>query len=155
MSGERFTLDTNILVYSIDRTAGAKQAMAQEAIRLAAVGRLPPDPASGVGVLRRRDPQGPSPGRRRGGLGAGLGWTCFPACRTPAPRHARRSTSPARSRRSYWDALLLCTAAEGGCGAILSEDMADGAVVAGVRIVNPFGADALTPAAMQVLAPAG
>ncbi len=154
MSGERFTLDTNLLVYSIDRAAGAKQAMAQTVVRMAAVancrltlqtvsefyavatrkGHLPPDVAAGLA----RD------------------WLDLFPCLPHSGAATRQALDLAGSKRaSYWDALLLCTAAEGGCGTILSEDMADGAVVGGVRIVNPFGPGALTPAAMQVLAPAG
>lgn len=41
-------------------------------------------------------------------------------------------------RASYWDALLVATAAEAGCSVVLTEDMADGAVLGGVQIHNPF-----------------
>ncbi len=154
MSGERFTLDTNILVYSIDRTAGAKQGIAQEAIRLAAVGRchLTLQAVSEFYAVVTRK------GHLQAGVAAGLAraWLDLFPCLSHSGAATRQALDLAGAKQaSYWDALLLCTAAEGGCGAILSEDMADGAVVAGVRIVNPFGADALTPAAMQVLAPAG
>ena len=44
-------------------------------------------------------------------------------------------------RTSYWDALLITTAAEAGCSAILTEDMADGTTLSGVRIINPFAGD--------------
>lgn len=44
----------------------------------------------------------------------------------------------ARYRLSFWDAMLWAAAREAGCGAILSEDMRDGQVIGGVRIVNPF-----------------
>jgi len=44
----------------------------------------------------------------------------------------------ARHRLSFWDAMLWAAAREAGCGAILSEDMQDGQVIGGVRIVNPF-----------------
>ena len=52
---------------------------------------------------------------------------------------------------SYWVALFLATAAEAGCPAVLSEDMADGATLAGVTVINPFTPDggiALAAAAM-------
>ena len=52
---------------------------------------------------------------------------------------------------SYWDGLLLATAAEAGCAAVLTEDMADGAVLHGVRIVNPFAAAGLSPEAERLL----
>jgi len=41
-------------------------------------------------------------------------------------------------RASYWDALLVATAAEAGCGLILTEDLADGGKLGGVEIHNPF-----------------
>ena len=55
-------------------------------------------------------------------------------------------------RASYWDGLLIATAAEAGCSAIMTEDMADGAVLDGVRIINPFTSFGLSEAARRVLA---
>lgn len=40
---------------------------------------------------------------------------------------------------SLWDAMILRAAATAGCDVIHTEDMADGAVIGGVRISNPFG----------------
>jgi len=39
---------------------------------------------------------------------------------------------------SYWDALVIVSAAGAGCARILSEDLADGASYGGVRVENPF-----------------
>jgi predicted nucleic acid-binding protein len=39
---------------------------------------------------------------------------------------------------SFYDALIVEAAARAGCAELLSEDMDVGAVIAGVRIVNPF-----------------
>jgi predicted nucleic acid-binding protein len=38
----------------------------------------------------------------------------------------------------FWDALILSTAASGGCSLLLSEDMQDGFAWRGVTVVNPF-----------------
>ncbi len=57
----------------------------------------------------------------------------------------------AAGQASYWDALLVVTAAEAGCTAILTEDLADGTTLAGVRIVNPFAGASLSPAAEALL----
>ena len=38
----------------------------------------------------------------------------------------------------FYDALILQAAAASGCSLLLSEDMQDGAVLNGVKIVNPF-----------------
>ena len=43
-----------------------------------------------------------------------------------------------RRRLSYWDALILATAKLNGVPNVLSEDGRDGAVLEGVRIINPF-----------------
>jgi predicted nucleic acid-binding protein len=38
----------------------------------------------------------------------------------------------------FWDALIVATAAVGGCSLLLSEDMQDGFAWRGVTVVNPF-----------------
>lgn len=38
----------------------------------------------------------------------------------------------------FWDAVILCVAAEADCHLLLSEDMQDGFIWRGVTIVNPF-----------------
>ena len=55
---------------------------------------------------------------------------------------ARRVPPPdaVAGRASYWDALLVATAAEAGCRLILTEDLADGTTLGGVTIHNPFTA---------------
>ena len=39
---------------------------------------------------------------------------------------------------SFWDALVLRAAKQAGCSVLLSEDMQDAREIDGVRIVNPF-----------------
>lgn len=41
-------------------------------------------------------------------------------------------------RISFWDARILQAARQSGCVQLLTEDLQAGAVIAGVRIVNPF-----------------
>ena len=72
----------------------------------------------------------------------------FPASRT-AVRVALGEM--AAGRLSYWDALMLASAAEVGCSAMLSEDMQDGATLLGLEIVNPFGADGISSRAAELL----
>jgi predicted nucleic acid-binding protein len=53
---------------------------------------------------------------------------------------------------SYWDALLVATAAEAGCSVVLTEDMADGSTLNGVLVHNPFAAGGeLTDLTRQLL----
>jgi predicted nucleic acid-binding protein len=42
---------------------------------------------------------------------------------------------------SYWDALTIEAAASAGCDRVLTEDLATGSIIRGVRIDNPFSAD--------------
>jgi len=58
----------------------------------------------------------------------------------------------AAGQASYWDALLVHTAAEAGCTAILTEDLSDGTEFAGIRIINPFAGTSLSAAAEALLA---
>jgi len=76
----------------------------------------------------------------------------FPA--TPASANAARAVLAIATagQASYWDALLVATAAEAGCTTILTEDLSDGSHLFGVRILNPFAGSALTAEAAALLA---
>jgi predicted nucleic acid-binding protein len=43
---------------------------------------------------------------------------------------------------SFWDALIVRSAANAGCSALLTEDLQHGRVIEGVRIENPFRVEA-------------
>jgi predicted nucleic acid-binding protein len=47
--------------------------------------------------------------------------------------HAVRGTS-------FYDALILQAAIASGCAVLFTEDMQDGALIAGVKVLNPFAA---------------
>ena len=48
------------------------------------------------------------------------------------------ATLSRRHRLSYWDAMIVRSAAELRCGTLWTEDLHDGQVVDGVRLTNPF-----------------
>jgi predicted nucleic acid-binding protein len=75
----------------------------------------------------------------------------FPTATASATAVRIALSTAAASLASYWDAVLIATAAEAGCTAILSEDLSDGLIIAGVRIINPFGGAGLSPAAQSLL----
>ncbi len=58
----------------------------------------------------------------------------------------------AAARFSYWDALLLATLGRAGCTVLLSEDMTDGAALAGVTVRNPFAGTELPEEVAALLA---
>ncbi len=51
---------------------------------------------------------------------------------------ASAMAAAASGRFAFFDALLLATAGEAGCVAVLSEDMADGATLGRVRVLKSF-----------------
>jgi predicted nucleic acid-binding protein len=150
MSAERFTLDTNILVYSIDNAAGIRRTQAREIVRRAVRldCRLTLQAMSEFyAVVTRKHGVAPAlvAMQVRDWLSA------FPSIAASEMAVRAALVAAVERRTAYWDALLIATAAEAGCTAILTEDMADGTVVDGVRIIHPFGADGLTEAAAALL----
>ena len=150
MSGRRFTLDTNILIYAVDSRAGARQGLAAEVIERAARGdcRLTLQAVSEFYAAVTR--KGIVPARDAAMIAAD--WMALFPC-APASEGALRLAldAAAAGRAAYWDALLVASAAEAGCAAVLTEDLGDGGTLFGVRIVNPFAADCVAAAALEVL----
>lgn len=151
MSGERFTLDTNILVCSIDPDAGAKHRTAIEVIdRIVELDCcLTLQAVSEFFLVATRKKLVT---RQFAATLAGNWLTVFPTASASASAVHTALATAAAGRQSYWDALLIATAAEAGCNVMLTEDLADGASVHGVRIINPFGPVGLSVAAQKVLA---
>ena len=75
----------------------------------------------------------------------------FPTIAASAAAVRAALTTAASGRASYWDALLVRTAAEAGCTAILTDDMSDGTMFDGMRIINPFAGASLSAAAEALL----
>ena len=152
MTGKRFTLDTNILVYALDRQAGARHIAASRIIDQAALAdcllTLQAVSEFYAAVTRKRlVPAAEAVAQARDWL------DMFQT--VPASANAIRAalTSAAAGQASYWDALLVATAAEAGCTAILTEDLADGGVLLGMRILNPFAGDANAEQVARLLTP--
>ncbi|HEV2300658.1 MAG TPA: PIN domain-containing protein [Stellaceae bacterium] len=148
---ERFTIDTNLLVYSVDSTAGVRREIAAEilarALRLdcwltlqalsefyvATTRKRIAPPAEAAALVTDWLDAFPTVGVTRGAIRAALGYAAV-------------------GRASYWDALLIATAAEAGCTVILTEDLAHGDELGGVEIHNPFaGPGGLTERAGDLL----
>jgi predicted nucleic acid-binding protein len=75
----------------------------------------------------------------------------FPTISASASAVRAALAAAAAGQAFYWDALLVATAAEAGCTAILTEDLAGGSRLSGVRIPNPFAGSALAPEAVVLL----
>ncbi|HEX3350814.1 MAG TPA: PIN domain-containing protein, partial [Acetobacteraceae bacterium] len=137
MTAERITLDTNILFYFVDTETGAKHAIARQIIEHAqhADCRLTLQVVGEFyhAITRRRV----LPVRMTAELARG--WLdMFPTIAASAPAVQLALSLSETGATSYWGGLLVATAAEAGCTSIITEDLADGSVVAGVRVLAPF-----------------
>ncbi len=123
MSGRRFTLDTNILVYAVDRSAGQRHLVAEALIVRAAERdcRLTLQAVSEFYAAVTR--KGIVPAWDAAMIAAD--WMELFPCAAASAETVR----------------LALDAAAAGCAAMLTEDLADGGTLFGMRIVNPFGAD--------------
>lgn len=136
----RFTLDTNILIYAVDRDAGARRRRALDVVRRAALG----DGCLAVQALAEFFHAATRKGvvdaeTARGFVDAWM--QVFPVI-SAGPKTLVAAMDLVRDHRfSFWDAMLWATAAEAGCAAIVSEDMQDGLVLGGATVINPFASD--------------
>jgi predicted nucleic acid-binding protein len=131
-------LDTNVLLYSISRNP-------DEAVKRDTAERLlsERDNALSVQVLQEFYVQATRATRRDAlshEIAAGLirTWLRFPVQDITVAVMGDALEIKALAGLSYWDAAIIAAARALGCGELLSEDMAHGSAVAGVRAVNPF-----------------
>lgn len=151
MSAERFTLDANILVYAVDERDTAKHeaaiAIVEAAIRLdcpLALQAIAEFYVVSTGKLRL--------GARDAAARARQLMTSFEIF-SHSPGTVRTAMDEAAAGRfSFWDSMLLASAAEAGCTLVLSEDMKDGARFGAITIVNPFASGRLSVRVRELLA---
>jgi predicted nucleic acid-binding protein len=132
-------VDTNILLYSVsaDPHERLKQRVAETLLRSS-------DLALSVQVLQEFYAQVTRP-TRFGGLTHDMAVTFMAALKRYPIIDNRLDvfeaalTIRARWKLSIWDANILAAASVIGCSEVLSEDMQQGQVIAGVKVVNPFG----------------
>ena len=132
-------VDSNVLVYLHDRSAGEKQALAKDL-----VDRLWRDRRGCLSIqvlqefyvnVTRKVPK-PIPTERARTIVSALGeW------RTHRPAVADVVAAieiQQRHRVSFWDGMILRSAGALGCGVVWSEDLNAGQDYDGVRVMNPF-----------------
>ena len=146
-----FTLDSNILGYSADRAAGERHALAIDIVARSARagGVLTLQSLSEFYVVSTRKSL---TGRSRAAALVDSWLVAFPCIAVSANAVRLALADAVAGRASYWDALLIATAAEAGCTLILTEDLQDGFTLGGVEIHNPFDpGGGLTARARQLL----
>ena len=134
---ERWFLDTNVLVYADDLDAGEKNGIARELIREAVAARC--------GVLSTQVLQEYFVvATRKLGVEAAVARRKIELLATlDVVRIAVADVLGAIDLHrlhgfSFWDALIFRCAATAGCARVLTEDLQDGQLVEGVRVVDPF-----------------
>ncbi len=135
----RVALDTNVLAYAEGVNGAERKADALDLIQ-----RLPADatllPVQTLGelfqLLVRKVHRTPAQARA-----AILGWRdSFPLIETSEAVILGAAELAATHRFSFWDGVVLASAAEGGCRLLVSEDLQEGFTWNGVTVTNPFGA---------------
>jgi predicted nucleic acid-binding protein len=138
MSVERYTLDTDILIYAVDRAAGPRHRMAIEIVDrsierpcILTVQAL----AEFVFAVTKKAlvPLDQALAQARDWL------RVFPIAAADHYALELAYTAIEHGRFGLFDALLLATARQAGCSIALSEDMHDGAQLDGIIVRNPFG----------------
>jgi predicted nucleic acid-binding protein len=136
--GRQF-LDTNVLVYAHDATAGAKRSRALKLVEdlwESGEGCLSLQVLQEFFVTMTRKVARPLPHPVAAGLVEKLGtWTTH----SPTTKDLLAAIDLyGRRKISLWDALVVRSASQLGCRVLWTEDLKDGETYDGVRIRNPF-----------------
>jgi predicted nucleic acid-binding protein len=146
----RFSLDTNVLVYSADRAGGERHERALDiidrAVRRDCVLTLQALAEFFYVTTRKRMVA-------RAEAAAQLrDWTTeFPTLVADSGALWTALEFTVHGRFGWWDALLLATAERHGCKIVLSENMQDGTRFGDVTILNPFVGEELPEAVAALL----
>jgi predicted nucleic acid-binding protein len=150
MTAERFSLDTNILVYAADLDAGFRHDRACEIVEHAArrscVLTLQALAEFFHAVTRKGIvPRDEAAQQVRDWL------ELFPVEAADADALRLALDASSGGRFGFWDSLLLAAAGQAGCAAVVSEDMQSGARLGPVRVVAPFANGGIAPEAARLL----
>ena len=130
-------LDTNFLVYQLDKRYPAKQRLSREMTRdlvrngeavistqvlqelyVVATTRLKVDPVLAKGIMNR--------------------FNNMEVVTVTTDLISQAADINIQSEVSFWDALVVAAAASANCERLLSEDMNDGQTICGVKVSNPY-----------------
>ncbi len=131
-------VDTSVLLYAVSATASerAKRRTAREILAA-------DDLALSAQVLQEFYVQATRPSRtgqltHHDARALVLSWMRFPVQETTTKLLEATLESCRRHRLSYWEAAVIEAARLLGCETLLSEDLAEGRVYGGVRVLDPF-----------------
>jgi predicted nucleic acid-binding protein len=134
-------VDTNVLIYAADRSAGFKHARATELLRT--LGESEGSAAISTQVLSEYANVATHPAKL--GLSPQVAMKSvralellYPVLPVTADTVVAALEACERWQLSYYDAQIWAAAALAGVPVVLSEDFSDGSVLGGVRFVDPF-----------------
>jgi len=138
MSAERVTLDTNILIYSVDADAGDRQTRARELVQQTARNHdsfLTLQTLSEFfSAVTRKEKLSPSEAAEQVADYQKL----FPVV-AATPDSLRRAIAAVQKHSlSFWDAMQWAVARQAGATVFLSEDLQHGRELEGVHFRDPF-----------------
>jgi predicted nucleic acid-binding protein len=143
MNGNRKFVDTNVLVYAHDLTAGDKHDLARALLEELWGTR---QGCLSVQVLQeffvtttRKIPKPLDPTAAAQIIGDLASWHVHSPA---APDILAAIDIQQQAGTSFWDAMILRSAQELGCPVLYSEDLNAGQSYAGIQVSNPFTADA-------------
>ena len=130
--------DTNILIYSIDENDTYKQNVAKELLEKAA--------ATNTGIISTQSLQEffnaavkkLKLSKQTAREYVNLFSQKFPVREISVPLILDAVDISIKNGFSFWDSLILSVANDTGCIIVYSEDMNDGQIVEGTKILNPF-----------------
>jgi len=133
----RVALDTNVLAYA-EGVNGPDRKKAALALITSLAPGVTMLPVQALGelfqVLIRKAHR--TAGQARTAI---LTWCdAFPLIDTSEPVILAAAELAATHRLGFWDAVVLASAADGGCRLLLSEDLQEGFTWHGVTVTNPF-----------------
>jgi len=137
MSDKRITLDTNILIYAVDRDAGLKHEIARSLIEKAML-------MDCVLTVQALAEFYTAATRKKYASHEEVvmfieDWSkIFPVIGTGGNVLMRALSVVEQDNLSFWDAMIWSAAKEAGCTMWISEDFQDGRTLGGILIRNPF-----------------
>jgi predicted nucleic acid-binding protein len=141
---DKYFVDTNILVYAYDQSAGVKHLRAQrllEQLWESGQGVLSTQVLQEFCINVRRKSGNPLPVEEVRQLV--LEYSTWEVVTNTPDSVLRALNIEARFRTSFWDALILQAAEWSGASIVYSEDLAAGHHYGSIQVVNPL-ADSLT-----------
>lgn len=135
----RFSIDANVLIYSFEVGSLKNDVANRLMFGAIAADCILTNQCLGefLNVVRRRLPE-----RLHAARAAVEGWSVvFPIAPTTTEHLLAASVLAERHKLQFWDSVILTVAGSAQAEWLLSEDMQDGATIAGVRLLNPFNPD--------------